>query len=334
MGNFSLIVTLPNYSQAALNEEMQRFHEFETTGIDDCYIYDIDITDKLYQDYETKTIFQLQGLGGEIADPFDDRFYRPFTDAELAANLCENGNRPKDWSKTRYVPFGWERVELKIKEYQSFRDFVKSATKFPEIISPKNHRYSGDEKTKYGYTLIDAKGNVIKTIHRTNPKAKWDRFEVGGCFAGGFFTTSRKSCDIVRKIDVDWTIPEIIAKIMADRYWGYLTDVFTKKELDSLNPKNPETEEKLATIKHKYFADYWEDLSDIMGGYNYQKLLEREMSRRLSTFAILHKGQWFSKAQNPWGIKIHEVQKWNLKSREFIRNLPDDIWLINIDCHI
>ena len=39
---------------------------------------------------------------------------------------------------------------------------------------------------KYGYVVVDASGNVLKIVRRTNPNDRWDWYQVGGRWTGYF----------------------------------------------------------------------------------------------------------------------------------------------------
>lgn len=75
---------------------------------------------------------------------------------------------------------------LKKKEYkeqtETFAEYVSGYCGY-EVV-PFGKQPNLKMAHKYGYSLIDAGGNVVKIIYRTNPNAKWDWWVIGGRWSG------------------------------------------------------------------------------------------------------------------------------------------------------
>jgi hypothetical protein len=82
------------------------------------------------------------------------------------------------------LPKGWTEVEVKTSDYESFATWIEGYYGH----KPVKYGQKPNLKTthKYGYTILDKKGNVVKTVDRTNPNRKWDGYMVGGR-CNGFF---------------------------------------------------------------------------------------------------------------------------------------------------
>ncbi|SCM71580.1 conserved hypothetical protein [uncultured Pleomorphomonas sp.] len=202
MSHFSvLVVTDQEPTDDVLSMALQPFHEFECTGEDDKYVQDIDITEKRRVEYAGSTIRRFKAPDGGLHDPYDDQFYREWTDEELT-RANHGGEAPmgtgtaggmsyqsKDWgdgrgyrSKVHFVPDGWEEVKFPASEVMSFRDWLESWHD-AKVVRPGEQPDLRKEH-KYGYAVVDEAGAVVKIIDRTNPNAKWDWWVVGGRYGG------------------------------------------------------------------------------------------------------------------------------------------------------
>ena len=198
MSHFSVLVITDNEpTDSVLSEVMQPFHEFECTGTDDKYVQDIDITEKVLEEYKSRTVMQYRDQDGVLHDPYQDKYYRDPTDEEketigqIAGTGCGGGLSwsSKDWddsqgyrTKIHFVPEGMEEVEVEQAEVRSFRDFVREWHEYKEVLATQS--IDREEDHKYGFTEIDKNGNVVRVVKRTNPNDKWDYWMVGGRYAG------------------------------------------------------------------------------------------------------------------------------------------------------
>ena len=142
---------------------------------------------------------------GNLHDPYTDdgdvkpEFWRYPTleeiekHGELFGSGCGDGIHwiSKDWgdglgyrAKISYLPEGWSEVEIPTSKCKTFAEFCVSW--YGHEIVPFGEQPDLIEKHKYGYTVIDADGNVIKTIDRTNPNRRWDYYQIGGRWNGFF----------------------------------------------------------------------------------------------------------------------------------------------------
>jgi hypothetical protein len=242
MSHFSVLVIGKN-----VDDQLAPFHEFECTGEDNEYVQDIDITDETRKSFETETTTRFKDPDGNLHNLFtpegdwDERFVREFTPEEMKEHgggiMGSGGNGKISWSSRDWndgrgyrakivhvLPEGWTEVEVPKKDVETFADFVKDwhgkeIVPFGEIPD-----LAGEHK--YGYALVDEKGEITKVIDRTNPEKKWDWYQVGGRW-NGFFKVkpmavgvlgtaglqtmnkdyeppSEDRADVVLKCDVDW----------------------------------------------------------------------------------------------------------------------------------
>jgi hypothetical protein len=205
MSHFSvLVIRHPEQDLAAL---LQPFHEFECTGNDDQYVQDVDVTDKARAEYESATSSRIRDLDGKLHCPYENQFYRYPTDEEraeigpIAGTGCGKGMSwtSKDWgdgrgyqTKIKFVPEGWEEVTVMTRDEETFLEWAKGWYG----SEPLGHGEKPGERHKYGYIQIDRDGEVAKVIKRTNERAKWDWWCVGGRYSGKFAGANKvAACD-------------------------------------------------------------------------------------------------------------------------------------------
>lgn len=198
MSHFTvLVVTYEKPTDDVLTKALQPFHEFGCTGVDDQYVQDIDETEDLRAQYEKDTSSRLRSPDGSLHDPYANQFYRDPTPAEEAKHkpmigTSSAGYTSRDWgdgrgyrAKFRFVPQGWEAVEIPTKSTKTFAEFVEYYSGRKPVLYGQSPDL--DKTHKYGYALLDADGSVAKVINRDNPNHKWDWWTLGGRWQGMLF---------------------------------------------------------------------------------------------------------------------------------------------------
>lgn len=240
MSHFTVLVIGAN-----VEEQLAPFAEFECTGKNNEFVLEIDQTAECRADYEKDTRRRYKDPDGNLHDPYEARFYREPTQEEL------DKHRPigmgggggiswdsRDWKdgrgyrpKIHFLPDGWEDVQVPCKDIMSFRDFVEYQHERHVILEDEKPDFEGEHK--FGYTVVDKNGEVIKTVDRTNPRdgvfswrnaegreiartisletkptsplelkpyqvagARWDWYQVGGRW-NGFFQMKRGVCGLL-----------------------------------------------------------------------------------------------------------------------------------------
>jgi hypothetical protein len=188
MSHFTVLVIGDNPE-----EQLAPFHEFECTGYNDQYVQDIDMTKEARDEYNSSSSYMLKDRDGRLYDKYSDEFYRDPTEEELkkigtygGSGICGEINyKSKNWddglgyrTKVRYVPIGFVEVEVKGNETQSFANWIEDYYCIESIL--EGELPDINNKHKYGYTVIDSNGEVIRFVKRTNPNKKWDWYVLGG----------------------------------------------------------------------------------------------------------------------------------------------------------
>ena len=200
MSHFTVMVVGPDPEK-----QLAPFHEFECTGEDDEFIQEIDQTEEARKEYEKNTVTRCRIPDGTIISKFtDEGDYRPeFVRDPTPEESAKHGKMmgmgygdgiswvSKDWNdglgyraKIVQLPEGYTEVEVPRSEVESFAEFCKDW--YGHEVVPFGTEPDIADKHKYGYTLVDENGEVIKTVDRTNPEAHWDWYQIGGRWNGFF----------------------------------------------------------------------------------------------------------------------------------------------------
>jgi len=200
MSHFRVMVVTPNKpSEQTIAEALQPYHEYESTGVVDQYVVDVDITEKAREEYKNSNTRFYVDPNGVRHDPYLDEFYREATDEEKAKNPhmmgCGGGDgiswQSKDWgdgkgyrAKVHFVPEGWQDVRISDGELKTFGQFVEDYYEYPRIVGGIAPKTAKGEENACGWYRTDANGDVTEVIKRTNPNDKWDGYTIGGRWAG------------------------------------------------------------------------------------------------------------------------------------------------------
>lgn len=276
MSHFTVMV-IGNHPE----KQLAPFHQFECTGDDNEFVKDIDITEELRKKWETGKVTRLKDADGKLHSPYEDRFYREFTAAELDT---KKGDRlafmgtgydskldlsytSKDWgdgkgyrAKAKFIPEGFTEVEVTHKEYQSFYDYVTDY----EGKTPLKVGERRGKDHKYGFARVTEDKEVVKVVDRTNPHYKWDWYQLGGRWTGFFKLKSNKSLGnnindfTVRRLASEFGTTTLVVKTLI----ALLQDGDFNKKHD-FNMKNP-----------------------VRGGYQLEKELQRLMAEEYDDAAV------------------------------------------------
>lgn len=373
MSHFAVIVVTtnrPTDENGLLDEQLQRFHEFECTGTDDQYIQDIDQTQQLREEYETAKADRLRDPAGGLHEPWADRFYRDPTPDELQQHrpFGTGGNgkiswASKDWGdgrgyrpKVHFVPDGWQEVEVPRREVESFAEFV-AGYHGTEIV-PFGEKPDLAKKHKYGYALTDAKGVIVKVVRRTNPAKKWDWWTVGGRYSGRLWPKGRKADDGVDSCRVSDLDRDQMKAVAVDRRRNELEDVCDKGKMEwsqldaAFAEYHPARAEWLAMPEPRPRGREYYDWLDAKGlrlagklnrgAFDVPEVKPGQTVAEwclaapwLSTFAFLRDGQWAERGEMGWWGTVHnESDDWPEALQRLLVDVPDDHWLTVVDCHI
>lgn len=330
MSHFTVLVIGDDFEK-----QLAPYHEFECTGIDDEYVQDVDKTEEARGEFEEDTDCMLESPDGEVVSAYDDRFYRETTSEERKKNPFE--------LRVREVPDSWVESNPPVSERLTFAAWCD------EYYGYKPLR-EGDERDpethKFGYVLVDADGDVVKVVDRTNPNSEWDWYLVGGRWTGffklkegadggvgepGVMTprcTKPGRADVAKKGDIDWDGMRDQAEEKALKRWDEYASVIEsvraegdlpswRKFLDAHNGKIGEARSAFAelaavqafTARAKELDHWFFDDGPCDRFCNGDKAAYIARARRgaVLTHAVVVNGQWYEQgSMGWWGIVTDE----------------------------
>lgn len=188
-------------------EQLAPYHEFECTGINDQYVQDVDLTEELRENYFTEKVNRYVSSENELYDPYDDQFWRRFTDAEMDEYKNQNNGREpmgsSHWNglyyacsywnggteyfaKIHFLPEGYTEQKFNCCDVMTFSDFVQNEYSYKTLLEHEEPNFDDEGGHKFGYIVLNENGDVLNVIRRTNPNAKWDWYQIGGRWTGMF----------------------------------------------------------------------------------------------------------------------------------------------------
>lgn len=209
-----------------------------------------------------------------------------------------------------------------------------------------------DATHKYGYAVLNEKGELVKSIDRTNPNAKWDWYQLGGRWSGFLLHKDGRKVDSAFKKDIDFELMEERArakavdeyKDLAKRFGGEIpkidilwSEMLVDKSFTSIDARRDAywAQPALAKMKELKLDTFRTDLED------YQCTVEefgnRAADKSIATYALVIDSKWYSKDEMGWfGMSSDAVKQsdWNTKVREIIAGISDDTLISIYDCHI
>lgn len=350
MSHFSVLVIGDDYER-----QLAPYHEFECTGFDDEYVQNVDCLEEARTEYASHTERRFRDPEGNLHEPYVDRFKR-----EPAAGR---------FNATYEPPEGWEDIQVPAADCITLATFIEELYDATPLGADEEPDLAG--RHKYGWVRVDADGNVLEYVGRTNPNKKWDWYEVGGRWRGFFKAKSGATvkvgrpgvfdnepthdADVIRRGDVDFEgmREHAIRKANAtyDRYeaatagvdisayvpWAKLyerveADEITRDEARTLYYAQPYVE----ALKDADLLPFMGEAEEIYGGGR-EAYVQRAVDCVAVPYAVVKGGEWFGRGEMGWWGMSHgdaPQEEWNRKVQELYDSLDDDTLLTIVDCHI
>lgn len=319
MSHFSLlVVTDTEPTNDVLAAALWPFHEFECTG-EEQYIVDIDQTDEARKEYAENTTRFYVDPSGARWEPYADRFYRdPLPGEKVGMGSGFGGGMSwtsKDWNdgrgyraKVHFIPDGWIEVHVPTPEIESFTDWAKG---YYGCETVREGAALGDAH-KYGYIVVDAAGEVVKVVRRTNPNKRWDYWTVGGRYSGRLTSKRGQVCDSCCISDLDHAG-------MARQRQAMRAETWAEYEKAIEEGRSPES---LEWIYH------------IAPGTTREQYVTTDLG--FSAFALLKDGKWHEKGHMGWWAHVSDDKgdSWRGEFADLMGSLRADQWITFVDCHI
>lgn len=253
--------------------------------------------------------------------------------------------------------------------YSSFRTFLEGWYGAEHVIGPGQEPDRNGEH-QHGWVRVDASGEAIQYVDRTNPNRKWDWWSVGGRWCDYFLLKEgatgergeiglmggarraavlaeereiqRVHADIAKKGDIDWEGMAAERMRNADRDYSEFLIQASKRG-------GPGHEAYFFDVQMKPEVKARLDLLDReQARMEYQRLgldsfesrdeyLHRKARRAGITRVIVKDGVWMERGRARWFGVFDDVMsedEWDRRYWELLESLPDDTLLTIVDCHI
>lgn len=354
MTHFHVMVIGDNYA-----EQLAPYHEFESTGRNDQYVINQDITTEQLTKYTSESTTRMRNIHtGALISTMNDMFFREPTLAEVAKHgpmIGSGGNKnffyvSKDWNDGKgyrakvltTVP-DWVEVSVPYKDIFSFKDYLENDGHSNFVFDEATVDIDGDEK--YGYVVLNNDQSVVKVVRRTNPNRKWDWYEVGGRFDGWLLTKEGTRTNQVMVGAIDWYAMQVSAAKHARDYWEKVKKAAPNfwTSWDEIMKRFPDDISKARDVYHgqpgrKALHNtkglFWADDDLLVSREQYMK---SAYNRAGITRALLMDGKWSEKGQaRMFGIfdETMSDHDWSKKVRKVIDELPATTMITIVDCHV
>lgn len=226
----------------------------------------------------------------------------------------------------------------------SFRQWAERRTGNP-VVSERGVIVSDAPGGKrYGWIVVDATGEVIDIIKRTNPNAKWDWYQVGGCFSGQLIVNGIE-VDEARFSDLDIKAMRAARisrrRAMVEEIFGKTTILPHDRDtaLSQLRAARERADELGVSCVSReqlqdwmavnfgsicaelWRADRWRDLDDVTGCISDWI----EDAPYLSCQALVRNGQWLEAGDSD--------EHWRETVARILGELSPDEHICIVDCH-
>lgn len=320
--------------QQLLAEKLQPYHEYECTGIKDQYVKKIDRTDEKMEDYHSKTVECVYDEDGAlVGTKYCDRC-KPFW------KRSGHGYSSDDVFE---VPDGYELRVTNLDEIYTFEGYLRD--------------WCGDSLDGEYSVLEDGRFYVF-----TNENSKWDWWTVGGRWSGMFLDKNGENHDVIKK--GDWDILQESANAIikyapffdrfeqnADKFSGLVfeswDDVCEKfKNNDGVIDYNQARvyyhAQEYKNVLKSVFSEDGDDEHDWLlhnpeNFYNVARedFIKARVYANIGTFAVLDAAGWHEKGNMGWWATVsNEKSDWCQIYLDKLSNIPDNDYLVLVDCHI
>jgi hypothetical protein len=302
-----------------VEKQLQPYHEYECTGIEDEYVIDINMDEEVKEYLERELFVGPRKNNGKI----DDQYYEDRANEELV-----------EWKKMTRL------------EYFQSKDMT------PEEIEEEIRDYHGFEKREdgswYNRTNPNSKWDWWVVGGRWAGFFKLKENSEGEAGSPSYFGPEPEEgyVDIVKKKDIDFEgmfkeSEEKSAKSY-DEVWEVIKDTPVSESWESVRERLTNIDDAREFYKNqeriKAFNKHMGPFSDIEK-YEVERdvYIQREKNRTLATYAVVKDGKWYAKGEMGWwAVSTNEVDQndWNQKVMELIESVDDETLFTLVDCHI
>lgn len=275
--------------------------------------------------------FNVMVVGNNVADQL--RPYHEFECTGCDDEFVQNVDRTEELLDR--MSRNGESLQEVLEEFGLEDDVVSSEDEVNEL---------GEHK--YGWTLVK-NGLLVKSIRRTNPNAKWDWWTMGGRWSDKLILKDGSKTYQARKSEIDFErmqdIAEAQAVMLYDRVRKSLVDAnlptswLSWKECVAALPNDHEGAFKM------YYAQpsidkieeeiHVEDIDEMLMPRD--EYIRQARDSSICCFAIIKDGTWHQRGRMGWFCAVSEEDEhFATKFRELLNDIPNNVMLTVVDCHI
>lgn len=249
----------------------------------------------------------------------------------------------------------WEKYR---DEGQTFRDYLDGDG---IAILPHGEQPDLDGAHKFGWAEVDASGEVVKVVRRTNPNKRWDWYQVGGRWRGyfplktgasgalgeaGVFGNLAKpnTADAVRWGDVDIARARAEATEQARAEFAKWRAAFERygkpKSWVEVREAHPGDIDRAREVYNAQPAvksmNAW-DCPVQEYGFDEDAYLQRSEQKALVPFAVVKDGKWYEKGKMGWWACVSDEKDenvWIEQVAKLFDGLDPETPVTLVDCHI
>jgi hypothetical protein len=303
-----------------VEKQLQPYHEYECTGIEDEYVIDVDTTDEVKEYLERGLFVGPRKDNGKI----DDQYYEEQANEYLT-----------EWKKMTRL------------------EYLQSKGLTPEEIEEEIIDYTGFKKKEdgswYRHTNPNSKwdwwviGGRWAGFFKMKPGGEG---EVGRSGLFGTPPAEEGYVDVVKKKDIDFEgmlkesedkaaksydeVYEVIKDTPIAESWVSIRERI--KDIDEAR-KFYHKQERVVAASGKLSP--WINIDDYQ--VDRDVYIQREKNKTFSTYAIVKDSKWYAKGEMGWwAVSSNEVDQndWNQKVMELIESVDDETLFTLVDCHI
>lgn len=262
----------------------------------------------------------------------------PFHEFECTGN---DNEYVKDIDVTSETLAEYEQVK---DDYDSFADFYVNYYSNDAIPFGDKPDLTGPQK--YGYALLNKDGSVAKVIQRTNPNKRWDWWSIGGRWSGLLILTDGTHNDSAQVRTIDFKAMQQERVDNASKWWDDFaaTIAYAKVTPEQYFAMDNDARRQVWDGAREFFFSQKKKIDDayLNAACDGNPLAATKaehlaiVAQQGLTFAFVDTdGIWHEKAEMRWwACTSNEQPQYGKDFWEFVANLPKDINLYVVDCHI
>lgn len=315
MSHFTVLVIGDNPEK-----QLQPYHEYECTGIDDEFVIDVDKSGEV-EEWMNEEIFV-----GKKGGDFDYEYNEESAKKEL--------KEFKKMSRREYFELISADIDEEVADYHGYE---KKNGKWIRHTNPNN---------KWDWYTLGGRWTGFFKMKNAEVEAV--------CGEPGLMTLPAEEgyADQLLKKDIDFDAMRNVAKQKAEEVYSYAMSLFgdapVNKTWDAIREANGDNIEKAREL---YWAQprcvAWkrkQQQRDFPFGSHSspddflitkEEYLKKASDSAITTFAVIKDGQWYERGKMGWWACVsNENDNWEEEFSKLLDTVPDDTVLSVYDCHI